>query len=319
LKNRTNKRLKVNFKLKTFLVFLSLSILFWVLTKLSKTYTADVKFDVEYSNLPADRVIQNEPINQVNASIVSTGFNLLTYKIRNHKLKFGLQDLSYKKRNEYYYLPNKHLLELKSQVDVETSIVRIVQDSILLVLGKNKTKKIPVKLDADIQFKLGYNYAGKILVTPEFITIIGPEAQLDTINEIKTNKLILTDVATEVNQKVPLKVSNYNNITFSVSEIGVNIKVDKFTEGSLTVPFKIKNLPQGYSISTFPKEVKVIYQVGLLNFNKITPKSVEVICDYNESKDNGLSYLIPKIKEKPSLITSVKIEPNKIEYLIEKR
>ncbi len=319
MKNRTNKKLKLNFKLKTFLVFLSLSIVFWSLIKLSKTYVADVEFDVAYSSLSVDKTIQNKPITQVTASIESTGFNLLSYKIKNKKLNFGLQNLVHKKGNKYYYLPNHHLLDLKSQLDIETTIVRIVQDSILVVLGKNKTKKIPIKLDADIQFKLGYNFAEKIALTPQYITIIGPEEQLDTIDEIKTNKLILSEVSSEVNKKISLNISKYEGLSFSDSEVLVAIKVDKFTEGTLSVPFKIVNLPKEYSITTFPTKVNVIYQVGLLNFNKITSKNFEVICDYNESKDNGLSYLIPKIVEKTSLITSVKIVPNKIEYLIEKK
>jgi hypothetical protein len=57
---KNNRQLKANLKLKVFLVFLCLSFVFWMLTKLSKVYKSDIEFSVNYHNLPAKRVIQNE-------------------------------------------------------------------------------------------------------------------------------------------------------------------------------------------------------------------------------------------------------------------
>jgi hypothetical protein len=71
-------------------------------------------------------------------------------------------------------------------------------------------------------------------------------------------------------------------------------------------------------ISTYPKEVKVVYQVALTDFNKIPENGFRVQCDYKQTEDNGLDYLIPKIVDKPEIIHDVKIVPNKIEFLIKK-
>lgn len=316
---RKNKQLKANFKLKTLLVFLSLSILFWMLIKLSKTYSSDVVFKVDYNNLETAKTLQSDPIKEVTASVVSTGFNLISYKLRKNKITVNLNSINHKKGSEYYYLPNNHLSELQSQLNAETQINRILQDSIFFHLGINKTKKVPVELDADIQFKLGYNFVEKISASPDFVDITGPESQLDTIDKLMTEKLKLSDVSTAINTKIGLEISKYDNISFSVSEVLVTAKVDKFTEGSLTVPFKILNLPSNYSITTFPDEVTVIYQVALSNFNEITKENMKVVCDFNYSADNDLTYLIPKLQTQSGLMTSVKIVPDKIEFLIEKR
>lgn len=314
-----NKRLKVNFKLRTFLVFLSLSIFFWMLIKLSKTYSSDVVFNVDYNNLETEKTLQSEPINEVAASVVSTGFNLISYKLKNKKIKIDLSDIARKKDTKYYYLPNNHLAKLQMQLDIETKITRIHQDSIFLYLGVNKTRVVPVELDADIQYKLGYNTVGEISIFPDSIKITGPETQLDNIHKLITKNLKLSEVSAAINNKIGLQISKYDKISFSETEVLVTAKVDKFTEGSLTVPFKILNLPSSYSITTFPDEVEVIYQVGLSNFNKITKETIEIVCDYKDSEDNNLTYLIPKLKVQSSLITSVRIVPNKIEFLIEKK
>jgi hypothetical protein len=317
--NQANNRFKVNFKLKTFLIFLFLSTLFWVLIKLSKTYTSDVIFNVDYKNLPIEKVVQNDPVNEIEASIESTGFDLLRYKLKHNNIIFDLSKLAYKKGNDYYYLPNNNILELRKQLNVETEIKRFSLDTIHFKLGFNKKKKIPVILDSEIHFKLGYNFVESLSIFPDSVVVVGPEVQLDTINSIKTKKINLIDVSSKIEKEVLLDVSNYKHIVFSEDKIQLNAEVDKFTEGSLKVPFKINNLPDNYQITTFPSEVNVVYKVALSNFNKITPDDFEIICDYNEALKNNVSHLIPKFKHKSILITSAKITPNKIEFLIQEK
>ncbi len=314
---QTNKRIKANLKFRMLLIFLSLSVVFWMLINLSKTYTSDVVFNVKYINLPVDKVIQNEPINQINATITSTGFSLLRYKLRKKNILLNISNLAYKKRGEYYYLPNSHLYELKTQLNVETIIDRIDQDTIFVNLGMNITKKIPIELKADIQYKLGYNLVGEFQISPNFITVIGPEAQLDTISTIKTTLLKLLDVSVDINEEIDLTTPNSTSITLSETKVLLTAKIDKFTEGTLTVPFKVLNVPRNYNITTFPSEVKVVYQVGLSNFNKITVENFEISCDFKQSQENDLNYLIPVLEETSSLVTNVRIVPSKIEFLIE--
>ena len=129
---KTNNRLKTEIRLRIFLVFLILTIIFWLLINLSKTYTSNVEFNVEYINLPADKDIQNEPISLINATLVSTGFNLFRYKFKRKNITLDIENLAYKKGSIFYYLPNDHLFDLKSQLRVGTTITRIDQDTIFI-------------------------------------------------------------------------------------------------------------------------------------------------------------------------------------------
>ena len=83
---RNSRQLKANLKVRMFFVFLILTMVIWMLIKLSKSYSAEIIFEVEYINLPKDKVFQTDVITQVNASVYSTGFNLLKYKIKRKKL-----------------------------------------------------------------------------------------------------------------------------------------------------------------------------------------------------------------------------------------
>lgn len=314
---RNNSGLKSNLRLRMFLIFLLLTAIFWMLTKLSKSYSSEVVFNLEYNNLPVEKVFQKNPISEIKATVFSSGFKLLKYKISTKTINIDLSYLPYKKGFQYYYLPNNHLSEFKSQLNDNSVIERISRDTIFFDLGQNLTKRVPVQLDSDIAFKLGYDFVDSIKITPDSVDVIGPEKVLDTLYVVNTEKLELTDVNTVINAVINLKVFDKENVTVSNQNVKISAEVDKFTEGSLKVLFQTVNVPKGVELTTFPQELTVFYKVGLKNYNRISADNLVVICDFNQSIENNLDYLIPQLEQKTSLISSVRFVPSKIEFLIE--
>lgn len=314
---RNNSVLKSNFKMKMFLPFLVLTFVFWILIKLSKPYSSEVVFNLEYVNLPIEKVFQEQPLSEVSASLNTTGFNLLKYKFTRKSLQIDASNLSYKKEASYYYLPNNHLAEFKLQLSDNPIIERISQDTLFFDLGFNLTKKVPVQLDADIQFKLGYDFMNSFTILPDSVTIVGPQRVLDTLHFVNTQRLDLKEVSTSISTSVELLNYEAMNVTVSSPNVIVTAEVDKFTEGSLIVPFEVRNIPDNVVLTTFPKEIEVFYKVGLKNYSRISKDNLKVICDYQEATDHNLDYLIPQLQEQTSLISSIRFVPSKIEYLIE--
>lgn len=314
---KSNKRLKTNLKFKMFLFFLALTFVFWMLIKLSKSYTTEVVFEVEFVNLPVDKVFQSKTERDIDVTILSSGFSLVNYKFNKRKLKLNTNNLAYKSGSTFYYLPNKYLSDLKLQLNDESVIQRISQDTLFVKLGFNKSKRIPIELDADIQFKLGYNFVDQLKIVPDSVDIIGPEEVLDTIFKISTKRVEMVEVSSSINKKIGLNTFENPNLSLSDLEIEIVAKVDKFTEGSLKLPFEIINVPAHLTITTFPKEVEVLYKVGLTNFSKITKENMKVICDFRQSQLNEKDYLLPKLLEQSFLISSVRFIPNKISFLVE--
>ena len=102
-----------------------------------------------------------------------------------------------------------------------------------------------------------------------------------------------------------------------MKEITISGKIEKFTEGTFEVQYKIINIPDGLKINTLSKKIQVTFIVGLSNFNNLSENSFQIVCDYNVSKESNLGYLIPKLVHKPSEIKSYKMIPNKIDFLIQ--
>lgn len=309
--------LKNNKKLRVFLLFLFLSILFWSLIKLSKEYIAEVEFDLSYSDVPQNKLIQNEPDEKVTLTLRTVGFKLLNYGFKRRVLDYSLSEISRKNGSLYFSETRSNINFLQAQLSAETVVLNIEPDTLFFDLGVKKSKKVSIESRVDFQFKTGFNFVKPYELSANEITISGPEKLIDTIDNILTEPFEVQNISESFEQKIKL-ISPNESVVLSSDEIVVSGEVDKITDGSYTIPFEIINLPRNVIISTYPKEVKVVYQVALKDFNKIPENSFRVQCDYRQTEDNGLDYLIPKIVDKPEIIHDVKIVPNKIEFLIKK-
>lgn len=308
---------KNNRKLRVFLLFLFLSFLFWMLIKLSKNYISDVEFNLNYTEIPKNKLIQNKPDTKIIITVKTIGYKLLKYSFANKSLNYNLSDLKRIKGTEYYSITKNKIKLLQTQFSAETEILKVQPDTLYFDLGKEKSKKIKVVSNVQLQFKSGFNLIKKYTIDPEYITISGPAKLVDSILEVQTDLLDLKELASNFNEQINL-IKPIDSVSFSSNYVTIIGEVEKITEGSFMLPYKVINLPKNNIISTYPKEVKVVYQVPLKDYNKITENSFEVQCDYRETINNKLEYLTPILVEKPNILFDVKIVPNKIEFLIKK-
>ena len=305
-------------KLRVFLLFLMLSFLFWSLIKLSKEYISDVEFDLAYSDIPNNKLIQNEPDQKVKLTLKTIGFKLLRYQFRKQVLDYSLTEIEKKSGSMYFSETRSNTNFLQAQLSAETVVLNVEPDTLFFDLGVKRSKKVPVISQVEFAFKTGFSFVGDYSLEPKEITISGPEKVIDTIKEVYTTRLQMKDISENFEQSVGMIVPT-ESVVLSDESIVVKGEVDKITDGSYNLPFEVINLPRNVIISTYPKEVKVIYQVALKDYNKIPENGFRVQCDFKQTQVNELDYLIPVLVDKPEIITNVKIVPNKVEFLLKKQ
>ena len=178
---------------------------------------------------------------------------------------------------------------------------------------------MPVISNLKIEYRIGFDALKPVEIKPDTILVTGPENQIKAIESLSFAPLLLENVSVNFSEKVPLLVpENLKNVHYNKREVVVNGFVEKYTEGSFSIPFTVKNLPDNLNITTFPKEVKVVFKVDLPRFNQVKERHSLLFVIIVFQKSNGFSYLIPKIISKPNFVKNVKIIPNKVEYLIQK-
>lgn len=302
---------------KAFIIALFFALLFWSLIKLSKEYKSVITFPVTYAKIPQNKLIQETPLTHIDIQIKASGFKLAGLSLIGKTIALDASKLQRKSNSEYFFLLKNQTLDIQQQISNTYAIDYIVQDTMYLNLGLLTTKKIPVVGDFDISYKLGYHLTNSIKITPDSVLVSGPEKQMQALQFLRLQKLTLADVATSIETVLPI-ISNDEALKFSIKEAVVKGEVDRFTEGSIEMPIEVINLPDSISINTFPKTLKAVYQVGLSNFNKVNASSFKIVCDYQHTLSNNLKYLIPRVISKPAFVTSVRLVPNKVEFLIQK-
>lgn len=303
-------------KINTFLIFFFISFMLWTLIKLSNPYTDTIKMTVTYTNLADDKILLGNQENIVEAQVKTTGFRMLRQKMFKSSIEVDLKNVNKLKEESFYVLAddaiNKHFYQ-------DTEILKVSPDTLFVKLGKNKTKEVPVIHQLALTFEKGYNLYDSLQIEPKTITISGPEdlvdAQKVVYTEIRQLEAINKDIALNINL---LKNDSLKRLTYSTTEVKAIAKVDKFTEGKLNIPLRVTNLPQGYSVKLFPKEVTVTYTANISDFNTITTNDFLIVCDYNDVANTGASFFIPKLGKLPKKVKTYRIDNKKINFLIKK-
>jgi YbbR domain-containing protein len=302
---------------KAFSVALLFAVLFWLLIKMSKEYKAVISFPVEYVNIPQNKLIQKEPVNKIDIQIKASGFRLFGLGIVQTKIKLDARKLKRKSGSDYYFLLQNQKIDIQHQITNKYMVDQIVEDTVYLNLGILTSKMVPVVGDFDLSYKLGYHLIEAIKIAPDSVMVSGPKEQIDTLQRLRLQKFVKENVSESI--ETTLKITESTNaIKFSIKEVAIYGEVDQFTEGELEVPFRIINMPDSVSVNTFPTTLKVVFQVGLNNFNKVNSSSFKIVCDYQQSINNNLNYLIPRVVFNPDFVTSVKLTPAKVEFLIQR-
>lgn len=313
------EKLRNDKQVMVFVVCLLIATALWFLNALSKDYTTVVSYPVKYINSPKNQFLANKPPSKFDLKVEARGFTLLRYKL---SLSFSpivlnLANLTKNLQPEsgtYTIYSSSLVRRISDQISNEIRISEVQPESFNLVLDSLKSKMVPVRFNITTEFKTEFNLKKPISSVPNEVKITGPTAILDTINSIETKEKSFTKIDKDISKEIELKEPD--NITVTPNKVELNIEVEKFTEKELNIPIKVLNKPENVTIKLFPSEIKVLFTVGLSEFDKIMPSDFSASVDYN-SIENGSEYLYITIDKKPPMYQLIRFSPEKVEYLVE--
>ena len=303
--------------IKRFGFFLFAAFLFLILTKLSETYTQEVTFNIELTNLEEEIILTSDSTNTVDVILSGKGFNMLPYSLYKSKIIYlDAQNDVYSTREKFYWdaVNNRHIINETIGNSIE--IRSIKPDTLVMEFDVLATKIVPLRFKHNIIFEPGFDILGDYTLSQDSVKLVGSEAILNTISEIETKALKLDNIKTDIKQVVDLQTLDVSNITIIPNSIEVIGKVKRFTEGKLFVPINILNLPLDKEINYFPKQVEVVYYVDLENFNSVKATDFSVIADFENLNNSTQRFLELKIVKSPMLVKTTRLSQNKVEYII---
>ncbi|MCF7568193.1 YbbR-like domain-containing protein [Sabulilitoribacter arenilitoris] len=305
-----------NKKVNVFFLFLFFAFVILIFTKLSKEYTNTITFKIDKKNVPQENIILNDSAAVLNITLKTHGFKWLKYYFDKPKIAIDFVKDVDKIDSTFVWSKSKAYLLESTQFGKQVELLNISPDTLRFKFDVNLVKKVPVILNADIQFTQGFDVVDYYKITPDSIEVIGPNVLVSQVNSIETKDLKMTDVKSDITEVVQLNLPiNSNDLKFSNQTVRLTAKVEKFTEGTIKVPVIIKNVPNNKTLKYFPKTVNVTYYTSLNNFKSIKAKDFRVECDFSKATNNQ-SFLLLEISKYPETAKRVRINQQQIEFII---
>ena len=305
-------------RLNVFLLFLVLAFFISMLSKLSSPRMHTLQFELQPLKLPPQELLVQDSLPKVDVTITTNGFNLLKIAFQKLLLKIDFSTLQ-KDDKAYYWNESEHRSKLAQFFGANTTLESIRPTSLTFNYATQFVKKVPVFINVEPNFVIGYDLETPLKSHPDSIAIVGPKKYLENINKVSTKNITLNDVQKDIETTVDLDVSNYPAyLKFSKTKVLLTGKVDKFTEGKIAVPVQLVNLPKNLTLSIFPKEIPVVFYTSLSAYNSIDRNDFRIECDYN-SLDLSSNVMIPKLVLYPKSAKTAELQINSLEYVITKK
>ena len=305
-----------NKRINVFLLFLLSSFVILIFSKLSKEYTNTMAFEIEKVNVPQEYVILNDSV-KLNITLKTHGFKWLNYYMSTPKIRVDFSKDVYKEDDAFVYNKSRAYLN-NTQFDKKVDLLDLEPEKTRFRYGVNLIKKVPVIVHSKVSFSPGYDMVTTVTSVPDSVVIIGPDILVSDFKFLETEATEFIDVRTDIQEQVKLKLPESRlDLKFSVEEVMLKGTVEKFTEGTLKIPVRIINVPKELNIKFFPKEVTVSYYVSLSDFNAVTRKDFEVICDFKKINASQ-NFFKPELVKSPDMVKHTKIDYQRIEFITTK-
>lgn len=302
-------------KLKTFLFFLFVAVIFWVLTKFTREYSATVQAKIAYINLPENVMLGSMNKDLITFDVTANGFEFLFYKIKQPEIIIKVMQY-YSEGSKRITLSKEELIGLiTAQLNQGLSVKNLSVNELTINLDAVISKKVAIIPKIDFNFEKGFKPTDSIVVIPDSVEIYGPSGTLANINFIQTKTLTRQNIQNSVSEKVNLQFTNKNILKIVPSKVQINLTVQEFSEQQMVVPITVINAPPELNLKVIPGTVTIRYDVSVNDFNNIVQESFKVVCDFAE-RNQEENFMIPKIQVQPSGITNVTLDTDKIDFLI---
>ncbi|TKC03970.1 YbbR-like domain-containing protein [Pedobacter frigoris] len=288
----------------------------WLFLALNNKYVYTAKTVLVYKNFPQKRAFHALQSDTVDLQVEGTGWQLLFARLRvkPQSISISLEKLN----NRNFILFSEQLFNVNRQLETSQKIISVRPDTLYFDFSERTVKRVPVKLVSNFTFLNQFGISNDIEIVPEYVTLSGPEQELEKIKEWPTDTLALKNIQTSVGARVAMAQNKLKNVSIFPNSAEVKVPVDEFTEKTIELPLTIINNKEYYNVKLYPKKIKVTFQVSLSKYQQIDENFIDAVVDLSEWRNLNHNQLRVKIARFPDYCKLVKIAPAKIDFIIEK-
>ncbi len=304
-----------NTRARDFLLFLILSFLAWMISRLSETYTHPVSIQMKYEQAPDSLILVSSPPERLQVRVRANGFQLLRYQISPKQIRVNLKEVQ-RRGGRYFIRPDACRRQVESQLDAAVGLLEMPADTLFVDLQQLRSRTVRVRAEVGLDLAQNYMLEGELSVEPGQIHLLGPPEEIDTISFLRTVPLSLTDVRESFARELPLEaVARLPHTRFSAQKVQVAGTVFRFSETVVDVPINIVNLPENLEIRTFPPTVGVLCRGRIEALKNLGPDDFRIEADF-EAPDPETGRLGLVLAELPAGVYNAVLLENSVEFIV---
>ena len=305
----------INKQFLTFLFFLLLSAVFWLMLTLNETYEKEIKVPTRIVNIPKNVVLTSPSIDTIRVSVRDKGWVLLSYLYGDKHPALSLNFKVYDRGNGGGIVPGSDLQRQTEQQLVNSSRVTALKPERLEFFYNNgERKRVPVRWTGRVIPDQLY-FISHVEYKPDSVDIFASHEKLDSIRVVYTEPL--NQVGFRDTTQISCRLSHSSDVKVVPEHVKITFFTDVLTEESILVPVKCINLPKGKVLRTFPARVKVNFVAGVGQIKSLQPEDFSVIADYLEIEQKPSEKCNIYLRGVPQGISRATLSTKQVDYLIE--
>ena len=304
-----------------YLVCISTAALFWLFLTFNRSFESVLSFKVTYTNFPDQKMLVNQPEEEITVRVKARGFDLLSYTLlekRKH-ITLDVQEFSQFRRgskvnyfleltgNPYQLLQNRNPM----------SVISYSIDTLILTFDELEIKRLPVSAEVSLNCDSNAYKLSIRSVDPDTVMVQGSRASLKTAEYVQiesdTGLRILRSGAYRVAIQKEEGVMNVRP-----DSVTLNLELEPIKPFEIVVPITCVGKPDEVEVKFFPASAFVKFSSTASVYEQLDPRQFKLIVDYGTLKGENQRVLIRLVKY-PALLKNVKVSPGKAEYLIREK
>lgn len=299
----------------TFLIFLVISTIFWLLLALNDEVQHDYQVPLRLENFPKGVIVISGNIPAVNVTVKDKGSALAKFSFgADPVLKLRYEDFSHPADNSLLLTEAQLNSSLRGIFGSNASIVATRPDSLFLLYTTNPGIPVKVVLDAEVTPLPQYELFGQPRLSQDSVLLYSNLKERLRISQLSTVPISLTQLSDTTSVEVRIDVPD--GMRAIPSTITVTFPIEPLVSKTRQIKIETINVPDGTRLITFPATMDVSYLLPKSLYSH-TNTPLRAVVDYHDIS-SGRSTIPVDIVDAPSYYKSVRPSVHEVEYLIER-
>ena len=284
-----------------------------------------IEYPIRYIHSDKNEMITNKLPEKLKVFAYGSGFNLLgqSFFWNKDSVQIDISDIDKQTDGSILLTTNTLNDEISEQLGSNISVQSIFPERIKIQLEKLQQKKVKVILNSKLSFAPQSKLKDSILISPAYVTVFAPKSYLDSLKEIPTELLEREDIDENFSTTLNIKRDNKNNyVYYQPSQVELKAEVVQFTESTIELEIKVDNRNSATNelkngLRLIPSKVNVKFLVPLDKYDKINADLFNASINFDDISENTEKLKV-SVNTNADYIEIIKIQPEKVEYLIKK-